>query len=280
MDIENFIQTDASINPGNSGGALLDAQGRLVGINTLIVSRSGGNQGIGFAIPVNMARRVMEQIVTFGDIKRGLLGISMQEMTESMALQFGLEETTGVLVSESSIGGPAEKAGIEAGDVILKFNDTEVRGLTHLKLLVVETRPGVEVEMTVFRRGESRVLSVEIGALPTDGYMALMRNWASDEEDDSGTVLQGVAVSNLTPQLREQFGIKQNMSGALITEVDADSKAHAVGLRAGHVILQMEHNAVSGAQDVIDIARGIKGESVLLHIWTRNGARFMVVPVD
>ena len=102
----------------------------------------------------------------------------------------------------------------------------------------------------------------------------------SDEEADNGTVLQGVAVSNLTPQLREQFGIKQNMGGALITEVDADSKAHAVGLRAGHVILQMEHNTVSGAQDVIDIARGIKGESILLHIWTRNGARFMVVPVD
>jgi serine protease Do len=280
MDIENFIQTDASINPGNSGGALLDAQGRLVGINTLIVSRSGGNQGVGFAIPVNMARRVMEQIVTFGDIKRGLLGISMQEMSESMALQFGLEETTGVLVSETSAGGPADKAGIEAGDVILKFNDTKVRGLTHLKLLVVETRPGVEVDMTVFRRGKSRVFSVEIGALPTDGYMALMKNWGGDDGVDGGTVLQGVAVSNLTPQLREQFGIRQNMSGALITEVDADSKAHAEGLRAGHIILQMEHKSVSDAQDVMDIARGIKGESILLHVWTPNGARFMVVPVD
>ena len=210
----------------------------------------------------------------------GLLGISMQELTESMAVQFGLEETTGVLVSEASIGGPADKAGIEAGDVILKFNDTKVRGLTHLKLLVVETRPGVEVDMTIFRRGESRVLSVEIGALPSDGYMALMRNWGGEEETDGGTVLQGVAVSNLTPQLREQFGIKQNMNGALITEVDADSKAHAEGLRAGHVILQIEHKTVSDAQDVIDIARGIKGDSILLHVWTRKGARFMVVPVN
>jgi len=185
-----------------------------------------------------------------------------------------------VLVSETSAGGPADKAGIEAGDVILKFNDTKVRGLTHLKLLVVETRPGVEVDMTVFRRGKSRVFSVEIGALPTDGYMALMKNWGGDDGVDGGTVLQGVAVSNLTPQLREQFGIRQNMSGALITEVDADSKAHAEGLRAGHIILQMEHKSVSDAQDVMDIARGIKGESILLHVWTPNGARFMVVPVD
>ena len=120
MDIENFIQTDASINPGNSGGALVDAQGRLVGINTMIMSRSGGNQGIGFAIPVNMARSVMDQIVTHGDVKRGLLGIIMQEMTESMAKQFGLEGTNGVLVGETNPEGPADEAGMKAGDIILK----------------------------------------------------------------------------------------------------------------------------------------------------------------
>ena len=280
MDIENFIQTDASINPGNSGGALVDAQGRLVGINTMIMSRSGGNQGIGFAIPVNMARSVMDQIVTHGDVKRGLLGITMQEMSEAMVKQFGLEEKQGVLVSDISPDGPAAQGGIEAGDVILKFNDTDVQGLTHLKLLVVETRPGTEVDITVFRRGKQRTLSVEIGTLPTEGYMAFRDGWGGGQGPSQGTVLDGVTVSDLTAQLRQQFGIRNNMEGALITDVDPDSKAYKEGLRAGHVILQIEHQPISSADEAVEIARKYKGESVLLHVWTRSGARFLVVPIN
>ncbi len=280
MDIENFIQTDASINPGNSGGALVDAQGRLVGINTLIMSRSGGNQGIGFAIPVNMARSVMDQIVIHGDVKRGLLGITMQEMSDTMARQFGLDDKQGVLVSDISPDGPAADGGIEAGDVILKFNDTDVTGLTHLKLLVVETRPGTDVDITVFRRGKQKTLTVEIGALPDEGYMAFREGWGGSQGPSQGTVLDGVTVSDLTAPLRQQFGIRNNMDGALITDVDPDSRAYNEGLRAGHVILQIEHQPVSSADEALQIARKFKGESVLLHVWTRSGARFLVVPID
>ena len=139
MDIENFIQTDASINPGNSGGALIDAQGRLIGINTMIMSRSGGNQGIGFAIPVNMARSVMDQMVEYGDVQRGLLGISMQELTESMAKGFGLDSTEGVLVGDVTPEGPAEAGGVIPGDVVVTYDEKPISDMNALKLMVVET---------------------------------------------------------------------------------------------------------------------------------------------
>ena len=163
MDIENFIQTDASINPGNSGGALIDAQGRLIGINTMIMSRSGGNQGIGFAIPVNMARSVMDQMVEYGDVQRGLLGISMQELTESMAKGFGLDSTEGVLVGDVTPEGPAEAGGVIPGDVVVTYDEKPISDMNALKLMVVETRPGSAVALGVIRNGASQVLNVTIG---------------------------------------------------------------------------------------------------------------------
>ena len=174
MDIENFIQTDASINPGNSGGALIDAQGRLIGINTMIMSRSGGNQGIGFAIPVNMARSVMDQMVEYGDVQRGLLGISMQKLTESMAKGFGLDSTEGVLVGDVTPEGPAEAGGVIPGDVVVTYDEKPISDMNALKLMVVETRPGSAVALGVIRNGASQVLKVTIGALPEEGYAGLL----------------------------------------------------------------------------------------------------------
>jgi serine protease Do len=280
MDIENFIQTDASINPGNSGGALVDALGRLIGINTLIMSRSGGNQGVGFAIPVNMVRSVMDQIVQHGDVQRGLLGISMQEMDDVMARQFGMQTKRGVLVSEVNPGGPASNGGVQPGDVILRFNDTEVTSRTHLKLQVVETRPGTEVDIGIFRNGDSIDLKIEIGALPEDGYAALMPGRMSPGISTERDNLEGMSVTDLTPSQRKVFGVRPGVSGVLITEVDQSSNAFSEGLRAGQVILRINQETVRSAGDVLEIMRAFDGDSLLLHVWTQGGARFVVLPLD
>ncbi len=224
MDIENFIQTDASINPGNSGGALIDAQGRLIGINTMIMSRSGGNQGIGFAIPVNMARSVMDQMVEYGDVQRGLLGISMQELTESMAKGFGLDSTEGVLVGDVTPEGPAEAGGVIPGDVIVTYDEKPISDMNALKLMVVETRPGTAVALGVIRNGASQVLKVTIGALPEEGYAGLLGGLGRMRpplEDKRQSWIEGL---DLCPQASGNvMAFPESVDGLLITRIEPSS---------------------------------------------------------
>src|SRR5438477_1172751 len=165
-DYEDFIQTDAAINPGNSGGALVDAEGRLVGLNTAILSRSGGSQGVGFAIPANLARSVMDQLIKSGKVERGFLGVGIQDLTPELARQFNVKDTQGALVSSVTPDSPADKAGLKSGDVIVEFNGRAVPDSRHLKLQVAETAPGSSTPVRVMRDGVNKMLSLTVKAMP------------------------------------------------------------------------------------------------------------------
>ncbi len=271
LQYEDFIQTDAAINPGNSGGALIDVRGRLIGINTAIYSRSGGFQGIGFAIPSNLARSVMEQLVRSGKVVRGYLGVTMQpEITDELAKQFLLKDRNGVLISEVAVGGPAAKAGLEPGDVITKFNGKDVKDSRALRFAVAAVAPGTEVPIEVVRRGKVETFKVTIAEQPKD--MAAAARGSSSE----GT-LNGVGVADLEPSVRREFGIPARVQGALITEVDPTSAAAAAGLQPGDVIQEINREPVRSAEDAVRLTENAESKKTLLRIWNRNGTRFVVV---
>src|ERR1043166_290462 len=201
LDYEDFIQTDAAINPGNSGGALVDVEGRLIGINTAILSRSGGNQGIGFAIPINLARDVMQSLVKDGHVTRGYLGIMIQDVTPALAKEFKLAGTSGALVGDVTAKSPAEKAGLKDGDVILEFNGKKVTDSRHLKLEVARTKPGESVPVKVLRDGATKTLEITVKEQPGTERLAKAE---SHSDDDTGT-LNGVTVADLDSRARRQF---------------------------------------------------------------------------
>ena len=280
MDIENFIQTDASINPGNSGRALVDVQGRLVGINTMIMSRSGGNQGIGFAIPVNMARGVMDQLIRFGDVQRGLLGVAMQEMDGVLAKQFGLEKPQGVLVGDVTPGGPAEQAGVEPGDVILRYASREIADMNALRLMVVETRPGEEVVIELIRGSKKLELTVTIGLLPEQGYSGLNRYVPPKTlkpELETLDKLPGVELGALDASTRQRYQIADSVEGLVILSLDTSGFAFEQGLREGQVIMDINREPVRNLSDLAEFQKLKPGESWLLRLWSEGGARFLVL---
>jgi serine protease Do len=272
LDYQDFIQTDAAINPGNSGGALVDAQGRLVGINTAILSRSGGNQGIGFAIPTNLAREVMDELVTHGQVTRGYLGVLIQDITPGLAKEFKLEDRKGALVGEVTPKSPAAKAGVESGDIVVALNDKDVTDSRHLKLEIARIKPGESATLKVLREGETKTLKVKVGELP--GQQELAKNDAG--KDDEGT-LNGVTVSDLEPRMRQQFGVPPKVKGALVTQVEPDSAAAEAGLQAGDVILEINHEPVTGASEAVKLTEEPADKTTLLKLWTRGATRFVVV---
>src|SRR5213079_2469816 len=193
LDYEDFIQTDAAINPGNSGGPLTDAQGRLIGINTAILSRSGGNQGIGFAVPSNLARTVMQGLITEGRVVRGFLGVMIQDVTPALVDQFRLKESAGALVSDVTAKSPAEKAGLQSGDVIVEFNGKPVKDSRHLKLQVAQIAPGSKVPLKILRDGSTKTLDVTPKELP--------RNEVASRDDSNAPAdtdaLHGITVDEI-----------------------------------------------------------------------------------
>src|SRR5687767_5672344 len=204
LDYEDFIQTDAAINPGNSGGALVDAEGRLLGINTAIISRSGGNQGIGFAIPVNLARSVMESLIKDGRVVRGFMGVNIQDVNPALAQEFDLKSNDGALVADVTVGSPAEKAGIKAGDIITKFNGKPVRDSRHLKLQVGQAPPNTTVAVKIVRDGSTKNLQVRLKELPRNEVAA--RGGSSRDSDGAGEeALKGVTVGDIDSRTREQL---------------------------------------------------------------------------
>ncbi len=273
LDYEDFIQTDAAINPGNSGGALIDAHGRLIGINTAIISRNGGNQGIGFAVPVNLARNVMESLVENGRVIRGFLGVSMQNVNQDLASAFKLNEPRGALVSQVMPDSPAEKADIKAGDVITDFNGKELRDSRHLKLLVGQTLPDTKVPVTIMRDGKSEKLSVTLKELPGEKQLARK----DDPADHETERLAGVTVGDLDQRARQQLELPRNVKGALVTGVEPDSAAFKAGLREGDVIMEIDREAVESGDAAVQAANGVKGEQILLRIWSQGGTRYLVV---
>ncbi len=273
LDYEDFIQTDAAINPGNSGGALVDAEGRLIGINTAILSRSGGNQGIGFAIPTNLARDVMESLVKDGHVTRGYLGVMIQNVTPVLAKEFSLKAAKGALVGDVTPKSPAERAGIKSGDIILNFNGKQVTDSSHLKLEVARAKPGSTVPVKILRDGSTRTLEVTVKELP--GTEQLARNNGSDS-DDNGT-LNGVGVADLDNGARQQFQLPNQVNGVVVTEVEPNSAAAEAGLRPGDVIQEINRKPVKTAEEAVKLTENPKDKTTLLRVWREGSSRWVVV---
>jgi serine protease Do len=273
LDYEDFIQTDAAINPGNSGGALVDAEGRLVGVNTAILSRSGGNQGIGFAIPTNLAKSVMESLVQDGRVERGYLGVIIQDVTPALAKEFRLSERGGALVGDVEPKGPAAKAGVKSGDVVLEFNGKAVRDSRQLKLQVAQTKPGLTVPVKVLREGSTRTLEVTLKELPSSDKIARAER---PQAQDTGT-LNGVGVADLDRRTRAELGVPAHVNGAVVTEVEPDSAAHEAGLQPGDVILEINRQPVRNAQQAVQLTENPKDKTTLLRIWSKGASHYLVV---
>jgi serine protease Do len=268
-DYEDFIQTDAAINPGNSGGAMIDLHGDLIGINTAILAESGGgNQGIGFAIPINMARAVMDQIVSHGKVVRGYLGLYPQDVTPALAKQFGLAQPSGALVGEVEPDTPAARAGLKRGDVIVAMNGQAVASANDLRLRVSETAPGTTIKLQISRDGKTQDVSVALGELPEKTEKA-----GSEENGSSG--LEGVDVQPLTPDIAEQLQLPAGTRGVVVWSVDPASPA-AASLQKGDVIQEVNHKPVASIEQFKQAVSAAGKGSVLLLV-NRQGVTSYVV---
>ena len=280
LDYEDFIQTDAAINPGNSGGALVDVKGRLVGINTAILSRTGGFQGIGFAIPSGLARSVMQQLVTNGKVVRGYIGVAIQDINPSLAEQFSLKDREGALIADTVSDSPASKAGLQSGDVIKQFNGRAVKDGRTLKLAVASVAPGTEVKLEVLREGKMEKIAIKVGEQPRDRLSSRDGRRGGDggrEADADEGTLNGVGVADLDARMRQEFDVPARVKGAVITEVDPNSAAAAAGLQAGDVIQEIDRQPVRSAEDAVRLTEKTDSKKTLLRVWNQNGTRFVVV---
>jgi serine protease Do len=275
-DYEDFIQTDAAINPGNSGGALLNARGELVGINTAIISRTGGYQGIGFAVPSSMARQVMDSLVKYKKVVRGWLGVSIQEVTSDLAEEFGVRNLKGALVSRVMKGSPADKAGIKQGDVILQFNGKDVEDTGHLRNMVSQAPLASKVKIRLLRQKKEIEVEVEVSELPKK-----LAEASSSTDEDSGShdesgVLAGLVVRELTPELAGHFGLEESEKGVVIVKADLDSRAYEAGIRPGDLILQMNQKNIPNLEAYKKAVGAIRSKDRVLLLVRRKGEDLFV----
>jgi serine protease Do len=273
LDYEDFIQTDAAINPGNSGGALVDSEGRLIGINTAILSRSGGNQGIGFAIPINLARDVMDSLILDGKVTRGYLGVMIQDLTPVLARKLGLPDSRGALIGDIVPKGPADKAGFQSGDIVTDFNGKAVKDSRSFRLQVARTKPGSSATVKVLRDGSAKSLTVTVKELPGAEELAQ----ADQESQAEGETLQGVAVGDLDARTRGQYRIPSSVRGVIVLQVEPTSAAARAGLEAGDVILEINKQPVRSADEAVRLTEKARDRMTLLRVWSDGRIRFLVV---
>jgi serine protease Do len=269
----NFIQTDASINPGNSGGPLFNLKGEMVGVNTAIFSRTGGNIGIGFAIPVNMVQNVFAQLKEHGKVTRGWLGVMIQQVTPDLAENFGLDRPIGALVGQVVPDSPAEKAGLKAGDVIIEYNGKEITQMSMLPAMVAGTEVGEKASLVFIRDGKKQNITVEIAKLEDEE--AVM----ADTETGTNKKL-GLTVQELTPKLAESLGI-DDKQGVIITDIQSGSAASEAGIERGDIILEINRKKIeniSEYKDALDVAQ--EKNSILLLIKRDKSTRFVVVELQ
>lgn len=274
-DFENYIQTDAAINPGNSGGPLINVDGELIGINTAIASRSGGNQGLGFAIPINMARNVMESLITDGRVARGYLGISMGgEVDRTMARALGMDNPRGFVVGDVVEDGPAAKAGLQEGDVVVRLNGNIVRDFYDFRVTIASSAPGTKVDIEVFRDGETKEFTVELGELDTEEIAADMST--SDREELRERL--GFAVEELTDSIRRQLNLQSQAFGVVVSEISEASGAYSQGLRRGDVISQVAGASVTQPEEFYGAVQSLieDGTEVALLRVNRQGRNIFV----
>ncbi len=275
----SYIQTDAAINPGNSGGALVNLRGELVGINTAIISSgggpfggSGGNVGIGFAIPVNMAKFVMGELIEHGQVRRGLLGVQISDLNPLLAEAMGLETTDGVLISKVLEGRAAAKGGVEEEDVVLEIEGKKVHDSTELKSIIGRTAPGTKIELLLLRNGDKKRLTVELEAL-TDEALAANEVGSHDGQADPGKL--GVAVQDLTPELASRLGY-DGAEGVVVARVQAGSEAARRGLQSGLLIVAINRTEVKSVEDYREALAAIEpGEAFTLRVRSRNDRRLL-----
>jgi serine protease Do len=250
-DYEDFIQTDAAINPGNSGGPLVNVKGELVGINTAIFSTTGGYQGIGFAIPSNMAKVVMDNLIKHKKVVRGWLGVTVQDIDTEMAKSLQMKELKGAVITDVHEGSPAEKAGLMRKDIIISFDGKEVEDSAHLRNLVVSTPPGKTVKLEIIRNGKVYSITTTIGELPAEQKVSL-----------SESVLAGIQVEELTTRLRNQLNIPKRINGVVVTSIDPDSPAEGL-LTKGDLIIEINNQKINNVKDFLKIAGQVKNQAVV-----------------
>jgi Do/DeqQ family serine protease len=273
---EDFLQTDAPINRGNSGGALVNTRGELIGINSQILSSTGASIGIGFAIPSNMARNVMDQLVGKGKVRRGMLGVGIQPLTSDLASGLGLKDVRGVLVNSVTPGGPGEKAGLKPGDVIVKLNGKDVNDPNILRNEIARTEPGTEVTLTIERNGMQQDIRAKLGELASEAARAS----GQDQGGGPGGAKLGLGVAPINPQTAAELGLPSTTQGLVVESVDPGGPAARAGLQAGDVILEVNRQKVR-APDDMQRALGASGNRSPLLLVDRNGQTlFVAVPLS
>jgi len=266
----NFIQTDASINPGNSGGPLFNLAGEMVGVNTAIFSRTGGNIGIGFAIPVNMAKNVLAQLKEHGKVTRGWLGVMIQQVTPELADNFGLDRPIGALVGQVVPGSPAEKAGLKAGDVIITYDGKEISQMSMLPAMVANTHVGEKIELVLVRDGKKQSISVEIGKLED------VETVVADTETGSSKKL-GLTVQALTAKIAESLGIEETQ-GLIVSDINPGSAAAEAGILRGDIILEINREKIESVDQYKKALQAAQEKkSILLLIKRAQNTRFVVI---
>jgi len=268
-EYEDFIQTDAAINPGNSGGALVNVRGELVGINTAIFSQSGGNMGIGFAVPSNLSRAIMDQLVRTGKVVRGWLGVAIQDLTPELATQFGITDTKGVLVSDVMAESPAKKAGFERADVIVEYDGKSMDSPTHLRNAVAQTPIGKKVPVKLIRDKKPKTIEVTIVEQPKSlGQPSAEEN---RESAVSSGVLSDLDVRELNEELTARYGLKATERGVVVVSVKSGSAAEEMGVREGDVILEVNRKPVSSLKSYEQAASGLAKDQAVLLLLKRKG---------
>jgi len=277
-EYEDFIQTDASINPGNSGGALVNARGQLIGINTAILSPSGGSLGIGFAVPSNMARDVMDQIVRTGKVTRGYLGVVVQDITPELAKAMKIDQTRGALISDIDTKGPAARSGLEAGDVILEANGKAVEDQRALRLMVSSMAPGSQVNLRVLHDGQSRNVTMTLGEMPAREPAAESRSRQKQSTSDTTQPRLGIAVTELTREIAEQLQIPAGVKGIVVADVEDGSPAAEAGLQTGDVIQEVNQRVVPNVGEFRTEISRAGSDTVLLKVNRQGHSTFVAIP--
>jgi serine protease Do len=272
VDYEDFIQTDAAINPGNSGGALINEKGELIGINTAIASRTGGSHGIGFAIPIDFARLIMDQLIADGRVVRGYVGVYPDEITSDMAEFFGLESKEGVLITNVGPDTPAEKAKMKRGDVIVEFDGEKVIGVNQFRMLAAAAEPGRKVDIVLIRDGKKKTVELEIGERDAE----TAESSVDDDAEDISPLFLGVGLQTLQDEYREALELPNGIDGVIVTDVQRGTPAAKAGLRRGDVIVEVDKKQIENLDDFRKVMDDYDEDKVMVVIF-RGGGYFYIV---
>ncbi|HEX2056538.1 MAG TPA: PDZ domain-containing protein, partial [Nitrospiraceae bacterium] len=279
-DYEDFIQTDAAINPGNSGGALVNMQGKLIGINTAIFSRTGGSEGIGFAIPSSIALDIVESLTKTGKVVRGWMGVAIQEITPALAKSFKLpEQRKGVLISDVNENGPSYAAGVKRGDVVVAFNGKEVQSVSQLRNLVARTTVGKEADIKILRDGKEQNLKIKVAERPSDEVLAKREPAPSPPSETikpPDNVLAALRVQTLDAAMMSQLNLPAKTTGVVVSSVEAGSPAESAGLQRGDVIQEINHEVVKSLEDYQKASAKVKKDEMVVLLLSRQGNNLFV----